>query len=175
MTRDILNVIKMISGYLGFLRTTDIEHREKLLEALVAVHKARKSGWLWPSERISNAFHQRGLAKAVLPCLKRTQSVTKSARAKKGERPSPEVHFETCEVEHSPLFPSPERITLVDDVITRGSTMLGLFALVQEAYPQAEINCFAAVRTISDGEIDEIAQPVAGTITHQNGILLRRP
>lgn len=133
-------------------------------------------GGLWPAERLCQAMVARGLAKAVFPCIERSTSVAKSATAKSGERPGPEEHYRSCTVAHAGLFAaSASKLTLVDDVVTRGSTFLGLYALLFEAFPQAQINCFAAVRTESSGDIAALPDPVEGTISYTGGILRRRP
>ena len=69
----------------------------------------------------------------------------------------------------------PTRITLVDDVITHGSSFVGMVPRIQEAFPDAIVRCFALVRTISTGEVDAIFAPTAGTITYRDGLLMRQP
>ncbi|HKI17348.1 MAG TPA: hypothetical protein VKA15_05690 [Isosphaeraceae bacterium] len=66
-------------------------------------------------------------------------------------------------------------ITLIDDVITRGSSFVGLVPRPQEAFPGIEIRCFALVRTMSAGEVDRILDPVEGTITYDRSELRRHP
>jgi hypothetical protein len=58
------------------------------------------------------------------------------------------------------------RITIVDDVVTRGAMLLAAAQLVAAAYPDAEVRAFALVRTCNLGpEIDRSIDPVIGTIT----------
>jgi hypothetical protein len=66
-------------------------------------------------------------------------------------------------------------ITLVDDVVTRGASFIGMYARLREAYPNAPIRCFALIRTISTGEIDAILDPVHGEIRYENNRLSRVP
>jgi hypothetical protein len=66
-------------------------------------------------------------------------------------------------------------ITLVDDVVTRGASFVGMYARLREAYPNARIHCFALIRTISSGEIDAILDPVQGEIRYENDRLSRIP
>ena len=57
------------------------------------------------------------------------------------------------------------RITIVDDVVTKGATLLAAASLVAEAYPDAEVRAFALIRTMGlVPEIDKIVDPVVGTI-----------
>jgi hypothetical protein len=71
-------------------------------------------------------------------------------------------------------YPPPQRITLVDDVITRGSTFTGMVPRLQ-AYPEVTIVCFALVRTVSTGEVETILAPTEGTIPYREGQLVRQP
>lgn len=129
---------------------------------------------LWPPLRICQAIHARGLAADIMPCLQRTHSVQKSATAPAGGRPGPPEHYGSVRV--VPMVrPAPQAITLVDDVITRGSSFVGLVPLLQDAFPGIAIRCFALVRTISGGEIDRILDPVEGIITYNGTDLHRHP
>lgn len=63
------------------------------------------------------------------------------------------------------VFPEPDEILLVDDVITRGATLLGAANRLAEAYPKAHIRAFAAMRTISPPNVfASTHNPVIGTI-----------
>ena len=114
-------------------------------------------------------------AGSVLPFLKRTKPTTKSATAGVGQRPAPEAHYESIEVDHQGILTAATSITIVDDVITRGSTFLAMYQRLAEAFPQAEIRCFAGVRTMSGVEVDQIMSPVEGVITFTGTYLLRQP
>ena len=130
---------------------------------------------LWPPLRICQSLKAAGCAAAVLPCLKRVKPVTKSATAGSAERPDPETHYESLEVEQQATLRPPAIITLVDDVITRGSTFLAMHQRLAEAFPQAEIRCFAIVRTMSGVEVDLIMSPVEGLILFDGTKPRRRP
>lgn len=67
------------------------------------------------------------------------------------------------------------RIVLVDDVVTRGATLLGCASLLMSALPQIEVGAFAAVRTMSSAEIGAMLAPVTGLITYRAGRLHREP
>ena len=116
-----------------------------------------------------------GLADDYASIVRRVKPVQKSSHASRGGRPDPEDHYESVEVTTANLI-SPDIITLVDDVITRGSTLMGVHERVRAAYPNATIHCFALVRTISGDDIDTILDPVEGTISYgHDGVLRRRP
>jgi orotate phosphoribosyltransferase len=57
------------------------------------------------------------------------------------------------------------RIVIVDDVVTKGSTALAAASCLAEVYPNAEIRLYAAIRTKGIvPDIDQILDPVSGTI-----------
>jgi orotate phosphoribosyltransferase-like protein len=64
---------------------------------------------------------------------------------------------------------------LVDDVITRGSSFVGMIPHLQEAFPGFEINCFALVRTQSYDAVDNFVAAVEGVITYDGWHLQRTP
>jgi len=66
---------------------------------------------------------------------------------------------------------------LIDDVVTRGATLLGAANRLAESYPDAQIAAFAALRAIGNpAEFKSVNNPVKGVITLQsNGGTLRRP
>jgi hypothetical protein len=63
----------------------------------------------------------------------------------------------------------------VDDVITRGSSFVGIVPRIHEASPDATLRCLALIRTISTGEVHAIFAPTAGIITYRNGLRRRQP
>lgn len=129
---------------------------------------------LWPAQRISARLAAGQFGKEVLPCLVRTVAVPKSAFAPAGERPDARRHFETMAVERSLL--RPRRITVVDDIVTKGATLLAAASRIQEAFPEAEVRAFALLRTMGlVEEIDKIVDPCTGTITLVRGEVVRAP
>jgi hypothetical protein len=72
----------------------------------------------------------------------------------------------------------PTKITLVDDVLTRGRTSYAAARRVHEAFPEAEIRLFAIIRTqglIPD--INALVDPSVGRIVlvHNGTDVDRRP
>lgn len=122
-------------------------------------------GALWPTLRICQAMVGCGLAGEILTSLVRVLPSTKSATAQ--HRPSPLENYRTTEVHHPPLLPLPARITLVDDVLTRGSTFVGMYTRLREVYPDAEIHCFSLIRTHSPGEVLTMLDPQEGTVSFE--------
>ncbi len=62
----------------------------------------------------------------------------------------------------------PERILLIDDIITRGSSFLGGASRIHDVYPKCEIRAFAAMRTITNEfDFGKEYAPVKGEITYR--------
>lgn len=116
------------------------------------------------TQQIAMALAARGLAGEVQPLVERIKPVQKSAFASPGARPTPETHRDSFAI--TSILAHPRRIVLVDDVVTRGATFLGAAARLAEHLPDVEIQCFALVRTISDGDIQSIRQPCCGIIEY---------
>lgn len=130
---------------------------------------------LWVPNRIATAIVRVGLAKQVLPCLSRVLAVPKAATSKVKDRPKPADHYRTINVQ-KPLN-KPSKIVLIDDVITRGSTLLGAANRLADVFPNTPIYAFAAMRTISNpSEFNKIYEPCTGEIIlRDSGDTLRRP
>jgi adenine/guanine phosphoribosyltransferase-like PRPP-binding protein len=65
---------------------------------------------------------------------------------------------------------------IVDDVVTRGSTLLGAASLLTDVLSCRKVSAFAAVRTMSELEdVPAMVAPAVGTITHRRGQLVREP
>jgi hypothetical protein len=135
----------------------------------------RRAGFLWPAERICACLLAEGLGYELLRCLERIRPVPRASLAAMGQRPNPPDHYDSTRVHIPRALAHPERLTLVDDVITRGSSFIGMVPRMHEAYPHADVRCFALIRTISTGEVHTIFAPTAGTITYRDGLLMRRP
>lgn len=134
----------------------------------------RDATTLWPAERICAQLVTAGFGREVLPCLARVVAVPKSAFAAIGARPDVPRHFETMAVEG--VLVRAKRITVVDDVITKGATLLAAASRVQEAFPEAEVRAFALLRTMGlVEEIDMIVNPCAGSVTLVGDEALRAP
>ena len=130
---------------------------------------------LWVPERIANALVKQGLGKQVAPILKRISSIPKAAFCSPGQRPLASKNYESLRVMR--LLEVPEKILVVDDVITRGATILGSASKIFDVYPGAKISAFAMLRTMSNpSEFESIVDPCVGEIELQSdGTTVRRP
>ena len=131
---------------------------------------------LWVPERIATALVRRRFGARVSPCLVRARAVRKSATSQAGERPRPTEHFDSFAVQGN--LGSMEDIVIVDDIVTRGHTMIGAANRLLEAFPSARIQAFAAMRTVSDWTVfSHIYDPRFGLIEYREDSddCIRRP
>lgn len=129
---------------------------------------------LWPSLEIAESLKGQGLAGSVLPYLTRARPVRKAALSPSSERTKAEEHFQSLELKDAWLLP--DRIVLVDDVVTRGAQLFGAAWRVWQERPDIEIVGFAVVRTISEpSSFVDIRDPCTGHIRWQAGECFRRP
>ena len=133
----------------------------------------RSEDLAWPPFGLAQALARHGFGNSVHRLLVREHPLRKSAGA--ANRPSPHEHYESFVVSAQRSLRPPSRITLIDDVITRGSTLLGAAWRLLDTFPKAKIKAFAGVRTMSQGFGSEIVQPVAGTITLDGNRPTRSP
>lgn len=132
--------------------------------ALVPVpkHSLMRKDALWVPDRIVKALEKQGLGKRYA-CLKREIPVVRSSTAANADRPKAQKHFETIKCEK--ILPLPTKIVLIDDIVTRGSTLLGCASKIKEIFPESEIYAFAIIRTVSNAnEFEKIEKPCAGVI-----------
>lgn len=144
----------------------------------------------WVGERVAWCLREVGLAAEVWPLLRRRHAVKKSAFATAGERPSVLEHYASFTVERAPssgvsvspcsCVGEPEanrlRLTLVDDVITRGRTLLAAASRLREAFPIADVCAFALLRTLNRDEmLHQVLDPCEGEIRWLWGDARRSP
>jgi predicted amidophosphoribosyltransferase len=128
----------------------------------------------WAAGQLALALQQQGLAAAVWTGLRRHCAVRKSATASRIARPTVAEHYESFVVESS--LRASGRMVLVDDVVTRGRTLLAASMRMRERFPCAQLAAFALLRTL--GLVPDIAQlvdPCEGAITWTGGDARRNP
>jgi hypothetical protein len=144
-------------------------------DVLVPVPRsAPRVGGTWAALELARALVQAGVGGTTWPGLRRISPVRKSATAAKGLRPSVARHYESLRLQ--PVTFRPERVILVDDVVTRGRTLLAAAARVREALPDAQIGAFALLRTrglIPD--LPNLLEPCRGRILWKAGDARRIP
>ena len=124
---------------------TDFFSDDTVLVPVPGSAPIRNNSTPWIGEQICEALATAGLGREVLPIAKRVITVKKSAYQAPSERPTPMDHFESIDVQREVV--TPDKILLVDDVVTKGSTLLGLASRVHDVYPDSEIRAFAMICT----------------------------
>ncbi len=151
----------------GFFGTSDV---------LVPVPGCTPSmtGGLWAAMNLAVALVNEGLGGAAWPGLRRVRAVRKSATSAPGERPTVNLHYESFLIER-PAMPL-ERIVLIDDVVTKGRTLLAAASRMHEAFPGAQIRAFALLRTLGlISGIQRLLEPCRGEIRWRSGDAHRSP
>ena len=135
---------------------------------------AVEAGRFWPAKCLAAALVNEGLGSAAWSCLRRIRTVRKSATAAPGERPTVSLHYESFCIE--PSSKPPETIILVDDVVTKGRTLLAAASRLHEAFPASRIRAFALVRTMGlIPEVRRLLDPCRGEIRWEAGDARRSP
>ena len=137
--------------YAGFVYRSSLRDRQ-LAElfapntVLVPVPGSARSGAApWAAFRLAVALSEVGFALRIWPGLRRQYSVTKSATAPSAARPTVHQHHDSFAVMRTTV--AMRRIVLIDDVITKGRTLLAAAARLRGELPYAEIRAFALIRT----------------------------
>jgi predicted amidophosphoribosyltransferase len=124
--------------------------------------------------RLAEALLRQGLGCDTWNGLKRTRPVRKSGTALPCARPSVALHYQSFAIDALPH--PPVSLVLVDDVITKGRTLLAAAARLHEAFPGANIRAFALLRTMGlVPEVRRLLEPCKGSICWRAGDARRDP
>jgi len=128
----------------------------------------------WAAFQLAVALSEVGFALQIWTGLWRRYTVIKSATAPSAARPSVHQHYDSFAVRRT-LVPI-RRVVLIDDVITKGRTLLAASARLRVELPQAEIRAFALIRTQGFvPHIEHLTEPCHGVIRWAGGDARREP
>lgn len=128
------------------------------------------------TEHLALALAREGLGQGVWAGLRRVRAVGKSATAAPGERPTVAAHYDSFAVEGTDTLSASPHFVLIDDVVTKGRTLLAAAARLQDALPGARIRAFALLRTMGlVPEVNRLLDPCVGEIRWRAGDAHRSP
>jgi hypothetical protein len=118
---------------------------------------------LWVARRLAFTLQEAGLGGEVWTGLRRVISVERSSSAWMWQRPTVGQHYRSFAV--VPSNRHPLDIILVDDVITKGRTLVAAAMRLREAFPTAAIRAFTLVRTMGFvPDVERLFDPCQGAI-----------
>ena len=129
---------------------------------------APKAGGTWVAAELAQALVLAGLGSKSWAGLRRVSAVRKSATAAQGARPTVALHYHSFAIEQ-PSFRA-DSLVLIDDVITKGRTLLAAAARVREAFPDAQIRAFALLRTMGlTAGVPRLSSPAEAKFAGEQG------
>ncbi|HEX3602597.1 MAG TPA: phosphoribosyltransferase [Steroidobacteraceae bacterium] len=124
---------------------------------------APKSRGIWVAADLAKALVQQGLGAMMWPGLHRIHAVRKSATAVQGARPSVALHYDSFQMDPPPFHPA--GVVLIDDVVTKGRTLLAAASRVRDAIPDVPVRAFALLRTMGlIAGVQQLLEPCRGEI-----------
>ena len=166
--------------YVGRVYRSSLQHRELANvfsgdAVLVPVPGSARTGDRpWGALRLAVALSEVGFALPVWIGLRRLYAVTKSATASGSARPSVQQHYESFAVMHA-VRPT-RSILLIDDVVTKGRTLLAAAARLSSVSMRLEISAFVLIRTQGFVDrLDHLTEPCLGVIRWAGGDARREP
>ena len=136
--------------------------------------RPERSSSPWAADQLATLMQKVGLGASVWRGLRRVQTIPKSASAPMWRRPFVHQHYISINVATD--LPDATRFVIVDDVISKGRTLLGVAQRLREASPRSSIQGFALLRTMSlVADIGQLVAPCRGEIRWQAFDALRDP
>lgn len=116
----------------------------------------------WGPREMCRFAVEAGLAPEWEALLERVETIPSSKQCARDERPSAARQFETMRATRDGL--QAMNITIVDDVITRGATLVGAAARLRQAFPNAVVRGFAFARTLIGVPVKALPDPLSGYV-----------
>jgi len=134
-----------------------------------------KEGALWPAKTLCDLLVKYKLGGQVSPIVERHTTI-RTSKSSPGNRPEPPEHLATLNIKNELIEHS--AITVIDDIITKGATLLACASKVAKRFPSASLRCFAFQRTRGlQDDIEHVIEIVSGQIRYdaKSGHLFREP
>ena len=144
---------------------------------LVPVPGSRPSaaGSAMASGQLALALLELGLGRGIWFGLRRVKAVRKSGTAPPGARPTVRKHYDTMAVDEIDGCGT-SHLVLIDDVVTKGRTLLAAALRLREAFPSADVRAFALLRTTGySPDVERSLLPCVGKIDWSGRDARRRP
>jgi hypothetical protein len=126
------------------------------------------------ADHLARALLRNGIGQTIWPGICRKRGVRKSGTAPPGQRPTVGNHYDSFAIGVATELP--EQILLIDDIVTKGRTLLAAAARLREVYPSAEIRAFALLRTKGFvAGVEQLLDPCVGEIRWRAGDAYRIP
>lgn len=128
------------------------------------------------SVALAIALTRCGIGVGVREVLERAVPVRKSATAPAGARPTIATHYASLRIVATPIGPDAAVLVLIDDVVSRGRTLLAAACRLHAHFPRTPILALALMRTM--GYVTDIADldaPCLGEIRWRHGDAVRAP
>ena len=165
---------KLIKEKITELSFTKFFSKETILVPASKHAPLESNSSIWVPKLFADELINASLGRDIGLYLERIYPIKQSSKVIAKERPKAIDHYNSIKV-IKPIN-EPNEILVIDDVITRGATLLGTINKLTDAFPNAKINGFALVRTISNAhDFNKIEDPCIGTVTLRGDQTSRRP
>lgn len=148
-----------------FLQASSFVHFFPATAMLVPVPGSKPSAWgsATATGRLARALLEKGLGQGIWFGLRRVSAVRKSATAPPGARPTVRNHYDTMAL--GEIDGPGMSLVLIDDVVTKGRTLLAAALRLREVFPTADVRAFALLRTMGYAfDVERSLAPCVGKI-----------